>query len=71
MGMQLMTNMRKKNHLPFRDDLSIYDNFFQSSELEKQELSKQLFGSPDYDAFLTFYPPYHPSVKAFKKALEK
>lgn len=63
--------MRKKNHLTFRDDLSIYDNFFQSSELEKQELSKQLFGSPDYDAFLTFYPPYHPSVKAFKKALEK
>lgn len=41
------------------------------SELEKQELSKQLFGSPDYDAFLTFYPPYHPSVKAFKKALKK
>ena len=29
------------------------------SDLEKEELSKQLFGS------------YHPSVKAFKKALEK
>lgn len=41
------------------------------SEDEKQELSKELFGSPDYKAFLTFYPPYHPSVKAFKKALEK
>ena len=41
------------------------------SEVEKQELSKQLFGSPDYEAFLTFYPPYHLSVKAFKKALEK
>ena len=27
-----MTNMRKKNHLPlFRDDLSIFDDFFQSS----------------------------------------
>ena len=26
-----MTNMRKKNHLTFRDDLSMFDNFFQSS----------------------------------------
>ena len=30
MGMQLMTNMRKKNHLAFRDDLFIFNNFFQS-----------------------------------------
>ena len=41
------------------------------SEADKQELSKQLFGSPDYDAFLTFYTPYNPSVKAIKKAIEK
>ena len=28
-----MTNMRKKNHLPlFRDDLSIFDDFFQSTK---------------------------------------
>lgn len=28
-----MTNMRKKNHLPlFRDDLSTFDDFFQSTE---------------------------------------
>ena len=28
-----MTNMRKKNHLPlFRDDLSTFDDFFQSPE---------------------------------------
>lgn len=26
-----MTDMRKKNHLTFRDDLSMFDNFFQSS----------------------------------------
>lgn len=26
-----MMNMRKNNHLMFRDDLSIFDNFFQSS----------------------------------------
>lgn len=26
-----MTNMRKKNHLTFRDDLSIFNNFFQST----------------------------------------
>ena len=27
-----MTNMRKKNHLPlFRDDLSTFDDFFQST----------------------------------------
>ena len=30
MGMQSMTNMRKKNHLTFRDDLFIFNNFFQS-----------------------------------------
>lgn len=28
--MQLMTNMRKKNHLIVRNDLSTFDNFFQS-----------------------------------------
>lgn len=39
------------------------------TEAEKQELSKRLFGSIDYEAFLLFYPPYHPAVKAFKEAL--
>ena len=27
-----MTDMRKKNHLTFRDDLSMFDNFFQSRD---------------------------------------
>lgn len=39
------------------------------TEREKQQLSKQLFGSSDYEAFLLFYPPYHPVVRAFKKAI--
>lgn len=42
MGMQLMTNMRKKNHLTLRGDLSTFDNFFQSTISSETMIIKRL-----------------------------
>ena len=37
-----MTDMRKKNHLTFRDDLSMFDNFFQSRTAGQRSLRHSL-----------------------------